>query len=88
MDMSEAEMQRLERRHADIYKLGAAAPDREALKRERQMRMSAFASKHGLKCFKCGSGITDWAKTGISAGKRPWAICVRCVRNKKERPAG
>ena len=82
--MNEAEMERLQRRHSDIYKLGAAAPDREAIKRERQMRLAAFVSQHGIACFKCGSKLNDWAKTGI-ANRGPWAICIRCVREKPVR---
>lgn len=79
--MSEREIERLERRHADIWKLGDAAPDREAARVERQLRMKAFVSQHGITCFKCGTAHHDWAKTGMS-GRRPWAICLQCVRSK------
>ena len=78
---SDHEIQRLERKHADIARLGAQAPDKELARRERQMRLAAFVDQHNITCFKCGSRLNDWAKTGLK-GRRPWAICVRCVRQK------
>jgi len=50
-------------------------------KTERQLRMQAFADQHGIKCFKCRSSFNDWAKTGIT-NRRPWGICIQCVRKK------
>lgn len=79
--MTEREIERLTRRHADVYEFGGAAPDRHAAKLERQLRMSSFVSDHGIACFKCGTTASGWAKTGI-AERGPWAICLRCVRSK------
>ena len=52
---------------------------------QRQQEMAAFVQQHNLKCFLCKSGIIDWAKTGTTNG-RHWAICILCVRKRKETP--
>ena len=75
------EIARLKRKHKDIWDLGAGALERETARKEAQLRMSAFVSEHGLRCFKCGTIFNAWAKTGIG-GRGAWAICVQCVRRK------
>ena len=79
--MSEAEIERLARKHSDIVNHGAGAMERHAAKVERQLQLSAFVLEHGVSCFKCGTRLNQWAKTGITNG-RAWAICVPCVRKK------
>jgi hypothetical protein len=46
---------------------------------DRAVALADFAAKHELACFTCGSRSNEWAKTGWSK-RRPWAICVPCVR--------
>lgn len=59
--------------------------ERKAARLERKVHLDAFATKHELSCFKCGSSFNEWAKTGITNG-RAWAICLPCVRSKKATP--
>jgi hypothetical protein len=46
----------------------------------RQTAMVEFVARHDLACFKCGTRVGEWAKTGVSARGGAWAICVNCVR--------
>lgn len=71
MTVDEKEMQRI---------LAKAARLERA--EQRQKEMAAFVQTHQLKCFKCGSGLIDWASTGTTNGHN-WAICLICVRKPK-----
>jgi hypothetical protein len=77
-----AEIARLERRHRDIATHGAGVIPLVEAKTALQQRRQDFVQKHGLKCFKCGSGFNDWARCGKTNG-RAWAICVPCIRSKR-----
>ena len=79
--MNEAEMDRLSRRHSDIRLHGAGALAREAARHEAQAQLVEFVLEHNLACFKCGTRLNTWAKTGYRRG-RAWAICTMCVRRK------
>jgi hypothetical protein len=65
-----------ERRRAQARASGISA--------ERQNAMREFVSKHRLVCFTCKRVREPWAKTGWTKNGRPWAVCLKCVR---ERPA-
>ena len=54
---------------------------KKKLRHDRQVALLAFVEKHDLKCFKCGSELAEWAKTGFSK-RGPWAICVSCVNKR------
>lgn len=79
--MSEAEVERLRRKHADIRLHGGPeALNRQAEKKQRQAQLKAFATKHDIGCFKCGSKLNDWAKIGMHKSHHAWAICLSCVQ--------
>lgn len=82
MTQAEAnEIRRLNRKHHDIRRLGAGVTELVEARDAKQAGMAAFVLEHGISCFKCQSGMNDWASTGTT-NRRAWAICVRCVRLK------
>lgn len=74
------EIRRLNRKHSDIRRLGAGVTELVEARRQKQAGMASFVLEHDISCFKCGSRMNDWAKTGVSEYGRAWCICQRCVR--------
>lgn len=66
------------RARRDAAEAATVTPAEARRRGTRQAALAAFVEQHGLRCFKCGAGDAEWAKTGISK-RGPWAICVPCA---------
>ena len=81
VNISAADVDRIERRYGALTADPVGFLAREAAKVELQERRQAWVAKYGVKCFRCAAAVAEWAKLGVTNGRR-WAICSRCVRAK------
>jgi hypothetical protein len=78
----QAEVRRLNGRHRDIRLNGAGALEAVRKREDLQRRRQEWVAKYGLACFGCGATVTEWAKLGVTNGRR-WCVCKTCVRRPK-----
>jgi hypothetical protein len=86
MNISAADVDRIERRYGALTRDPAGFLEREAVKKELQKRRQAFVDTHGLSCFKCGGTVCEWAAGG-PRGSGYWVICSTCVRKPRTKGA-
>lgn len=66
-----------------IQKLGGpGALAKLEAEQDLQRRRQAWVTTHRVSCFGCGMTVGEWAKLGVTSGRR-WCICTRCVRKPK-----